>query len=929
MKHTLLLSAIQRRIKKAKVISFDIFDTLLLRPYMRPAHVFEHMERTYDQIGFAQERRDAERRTRVKHPELEDVTLDMIYDEIDASYRGLKQKEMDWEESVLRQNPETKQIFDYAKKIGKTVIITSDIYFPQQFVEKILKANGFSGYDHLYISSQLNAAKSFGTIYRHIIDELKIEPKYILHIGDNQRTDRDAAEKCGINTVLYKQVVARYIDSDRRITNFVQSMGDSLNVSTFIGMMAYRWQQIRCGVIPEEENYFKRLGYTWAGPLAYGYMRFVEQTAIENGINHLLFVARDGYTLQKVFNTFNNKIKSSYIYANGSINRITSLEVSNIDHCHHIVNFFSGFSEELQKAADGTLLKTIGDYKLFFKRNEKGLKPISEKLSNNYHRYVNSLVKKKDCVAVVDSMARTFSSLDLLQRFTGKNMLGIYWVYAKTPAAEKFNFTTFAHTIANEDTVWDKRNADVFTKNWDIMEFFFSSPEQPIKYIKEDGTPQYEETDNKYKLYRAEIYPQISDGMVGFAKDLHDFWKDKEIILDFNLVMKWINSFLSYPLKEDLKWFKKIVFFFGDNDDLIRPIFKQPASKFILKDLLFSKIEKENLKQLKILGLPFYSKKRKGDKVTRNGCFGLIRIVRTQRHKKYYFCGIRIKSKEYPPTLMHLDPFDMWQIIDMVTEKVQRSLTVAFLHQKTFGEFRNKHEGQNVVLVGAGPSALYFKPIKDAVYVGLNRAYLLSSVHFDYLFTIDKGGLDIGTEKFHDGFLNYDCIKFVGDQNLGKGYQIPQSVGNGCSTVRRYKTNAGFCRGKFALDIDTQPLNNSASTSIQAMQFILFTNPKKIYVVGIDCTNSLKQHFIGGAYDNSLRNENVADNDRKHVQAWKDLKYFMSIYYPETEVIVVNPVGLRGIFHDVYTKTYLEKHPEIDKDLVEIIDEKEIKNDNF
>ena len=79
----LLLDRIKSKIKKAKVVSFDIFDTLLVRPYIRPIDLFEHMERALDCKGFALERRDAERRTRIRHRELEDVTLDMIYDEND------------------------------------------------------------------------------------------------------------------------------------------------------------------------------------------------------------------------------------------------------------------------------------------------------------------------------------------------------------------------------------------------------------------------------------------------------------------------------------------------------------------------------------------------------------------------------------------------------------------------------------------------------------------------------------------------------------------------------------------------------------------------------------------------------------------------------------------------------------------------------
>ena len=45
---------------KASVISFDIFDTLLVRPYMRPSDMFFHLEKVYNCPGFSEQRVQAE-----------------------------------------------------------------------------------------------------------------------------------------------------------------------------------------------------------------------------------------------------------------------------------------------------------------------------------------------------------------------------------------------------------------------------------------------------------------------------------------------------------------------------------------------------------------------------------------------------------------------------------------------------------------------------------------------------------------------------------------------------------------------------------------------------------------------------------------------------------------------------------------------------
>ena len=54
--------------------------------------------------------------------------------------------------------------------------------------------------------------------------------------------------------------------------------------------------------------------------------------------------------------------------------------------------------------------------------------------------------------------------------------------------------------------------------------------------------------------------------------------------------------------------------------------------------------------------------------------------------------------------------------------------------------------------------------------------------------------------------------------------------------------------------------------------------------------------------------------------AWPNLKTFAQRHYPETQIIAVNPIGLKGIFREVYTKSYLQKHPEIDPNAVEILE---------
>ena len=241
---------------------------------------------------------------------------------------------------------------------------------------------------------------------------------------------------------------------------------------------------------------------------------------------------------------------------------------------------------------------------------------------------------------------------------------------------------------------------------------------------------------------------------------------------------------------------------------------------------------------------------------------------------------------------------------DEILLGVQRLLAISNLHRKTFAGFKGCYEGKDVAIVGAGPSVVNFKPINDCIYIGLNSACVLQSIKFDYLFSIDKSGID----KVYGDFASVDCVKFIGDQNFySPDFQISESVISKMGNVRRYKTNTGlYAKSKFAYDIESEPLGNFNTVALQAIQFALYTNPQRIYLIGIDCTPN--GHFHNK--QNSAEEISSVIEKRKGVpldkwaenaiSGWKELKDFVQIYYPSTEIVSINPVGLRGIFIDMY-----------------------------
>lgn len=247
-----------------------------------------------------------------------------------------------------------------------------------------------------------------------------------------------------------------------------------------------------------------------------------------------------------------------------------------------------------------------------------------------------------------------------------------------------------------------------------------------------------------------------------------------------------------------------------------------------------------------------------------------------------------------------ISPREMQQLRAEIFSDIQHLLRAAKLHDKTFNGFKGAFKGKDLVIVGAGPSVKKFKPLEKCIYIGLNRACALPGIKFDYLFAIDN----LGIRDYYKEFASHDCVKFVGDQGIGAPMQIPEDIistfGN---KVRRYMTDSGHldCRDShFAVDLTAQVLGNFNTVAMQAMQFALYTNPKRIFLVGIDCSSA--GHFdsndkkdINGAY---IWGSNFWAN--RATDDWRKLKAFVKAYYPETQIVSVNPVGLKGLFLDIY-----------------------------
>jgi hypothetical protein len=243
-----------------------------------------------------------------------------------------------------------------------------------------------------------------------------------------------------------------------------------------------------------------------------------------------------------------------------------------------------------------------------------------------------------------------------------------------------------------------------------------------------------------------------------------------------------------------------------------------------------------------------------------------------------------------------------YQIIKHNYEAIQ----VAEINTRTFDKYKKIYRGQEIVLLATGPTLNFYEPLPDVISIGVNAAVLYNKVKLDFLFVQDKWAV----EKYEKEIIEYPCKKFFGTGG-SQPHCMPVKYTD-IPNAEEYVRYLGPLENRTChYDITKAPLGDvGGSVIFSAFHFVLWTYPKRIYLVGCDCTTANQSgasviHFTDRSFPNDIFLHAQLFN------AWQKMKEFQQTYYPDTEVFSINPVGLKGIFQDIFTESYLMEHPAI------------------
>lgn len=317
------------------VVSFDIFDTCLVRTCGNPEYVFDLLadkvlgqdsHRT-QKMDFAFIRKKGEKYARSKfiNQDCEEVTLEQIYECCDFSMltdldkKDILQLELEMEREVLVSVYSIKDTICKLRQAGNLILFISDMYLPASFLKAILmEQHIMSPQDVLFVSSEVKKTKKSGSLFRFVHDSLKVAYKGWIHFGDNHTSDNVVPRKLGITTKKVHHAYSVY----EKVFKRKEYEGGKMNLH----LMASISKAIRLKQSPSPQI---SVASDFIAPVFIPFVYSILSDAQKRGITDMYFLARDGYIFYKIaekllvdFPT----IKIHYLYVSRKALYLPSLE---------------------------------------------------------------------------------------------------------------------------------------------------------------------------------------------------------------------------------------------------------------------------------------------------------------------------------------------------------------------------------------------------------------------------------------------------------------------------------------------------------------------------------------------------------------------------------------------------------------------------
>ena len=290
-------------IDRADCVSFDLFDTLIMRKTLYREDIFYLTDIKIRKKGieindFVKKRISAEQ-------EVREPSFDEIYSIIQKECRLTEEEAAFIQETEYRIESENivcresmAEALEHAVRQGKRVNIISDMYYSEQQLRTLSERAGVQGFEKIFVSGDYKVAKSTNLfeVYRS-----SVKGERYLHVGDNINADVRAAEKAGIETFHIKSGVDLLkMSSIRGCLRYEPETGCRMYMGLLVADL---FNDPFClagtsGVV--RDNDYKHLIKNFLSPTALSYAQYIRE-CFDDRYAGILFVARDGWLFKEIF----------------------------------------------------------------------------------------------------------------------------------------------------------------------------------------------------------------------------------------------------------------------------------------------------------------------------------------------------------------------------------------------------------------------------------------------------------------------------------------------------------------------------------------------------------------------------------------------------------------------------------------------------
>ncbi len=505
-------------------ISFDIFDTLLLRKTVFREKLYQMFGRTQGlDFDFCGVRLQAEKSLLEKGRE---PSLEAIYECVQGVTgispelkEKLKAKELWLEFENLIPRKEIGRIYDRLAKCGKRIWLISDMYFSRKIVERILAKNGIENYEAILISCEYGVNKRNG-LFREYLRQVPGGRK--AHVGDSGEADGYCAKENGIVPFVIPSVMEAVTQkrAEKLLMNYESEQLEYARGLSFSHLLDSK--KLKSPAVWFHTGH--QLGFSLVGPVLYGWARWIYERCVDTGVEKVLFVSRDGYLVRKVFQSIcrreKKEVETEYLTLSRSLGW-RALVYSEEDLRELLRRPFAGsVSEWLNKrfgisSCDGRNFSGNEEAVLAYLEE---IREQSEQTRTRYLEHWKTHVSERDRMAFVDFVS-VGTCQKCLEKLTGLTFHGMY--FEALPSSEgRTCADSYVHTL------WER---DIPAYHYLLWEFLVKEPGPSVKNLDRTGDFIYGE--NRLETDGIAFLEEVHRGVLEYADqylDAMDFLPEKE-----------------------------------------------------------------------------------------------------------------------------------------------------------------------------------------------------------------------------------------------------------------------------------------------------------------------------------------------------------------------------------------------------------------